>query len=192
MFSIMNAPLGSLLGTRKETGTDLHPLVGLKKSMQNLGSASFMPGKTAGTAVPQFKPMEQLVNCGPAPQPGTYYYCQSCCQNRYPNANGFCSGCSQPFPGMQHLKDNSKFMVTDSLEVLESSTITALELLKEHVNDLKSIKTAVEKVMEESLKKLVVFSMLGAKDVLTKVFPGVASETECSSASDGSFEGVLA
>ena len=81
-------------------------------------------------------------------------------------------------------------MVTDSLEVLESSTITMLELMKEHVNDLKSIKTSTEKVTEESVKKLILCSIMGAKDVLTQVFPPVASETESSSVSDGSFEPV--
>lgn len=53
---------------------------------------------------------------------------------------------------MANLKDNGKFMVTDALEVFESSTIIAMELVKEHVDDFRHIKTSTETVTEEIVK----------------------------------------
>lgn len=205
MFSLMNAPLGSLLYSFAPKAKDLHPLVGLKESICRLGSTSFLPGKSAPIAVPKLKTMEQLMKgtATPQPQPAVPpvvlpVHCGGCNCTRHPNTAGNCPSCGryiyavqqQDQPAQPNLKDNCKFMVTDSLEVLESSTITMLELMKEHVNDLKSIKTSTEKVTEESVKKLILCSIMGAKDVLTQVFPPVASETESSSVSDGSFEPV--
>ena len=201
MLSLMNAPLGSLLYSSAPKAKDLHPLVGLKESICKLGSTSFLPGKSAPIAVPKLKTMEQLMKgtATPQPQPAVPpVHCGRCNYMMQPNATGHCPGCGryiyavqqQDQPAQPNLKDNCKFMVTDSLEVLESSTITMLELMKEHVNDLKTIKTSTEKVTEESVKKLILCSIMGVKDVLTQVFPPVASETESSNVSDCSFEPV--
>ena len=62
-------------------------------------------------------------------------------------------------------------MVTDSLKVLESSTITALDLMKDHVEDFRSIKTSAQTVTPKILRRLVLRSMLGSKTVLTDIFP---------------------
>ena len=89
------------------------------------------------------------------------------------------------------LKDNCKFMVTDSLEVFGSSTIMAMELMKEHVDDFRRIKTSTEFVDQEIARKLVLCSMLGSKTVLTEIFPEAdAHETESSIVSDSSFEAI--
>lgn len=70
-------------------------------------------------------------------------------------------------------------MVTDSLKVLESSTITALDLMKDHVEDFRSIKTSAQAVTPKILRKLVLRSMLGSKTVLTDIFQdGVESDDD--------------
>ena len=62
-------------------------------------------------------------------------------------------------------------MVTDSLKVLESSTITALQLMKDHVDDFGSIKTSTHILTPEIVQKLVLRGMLGSSTVLTDIFP---------------------
>ena len=197
MFSIMNTPLSGLLDT---SGNDArngpHPLADLKKSMSKLSSQSFVPGKSGLAAMPVTLSMEQLMKS--KGQPREMIYCQHCNGNYAPCGNK-CGNCNRPVAvAQQHkaqalpiLKDNGKFMMTDGLLVTESSTVTALELIKDHVHDLSSITTSTEKVTEETLRKLIAFSLLGMKDVLTQVFTDAgSSDQESNGVSDGSFERV--
>lgn len=215
----MSAPLCSLLPTVSGKGVekdDLHTLVGLKKSLLGLGSQSFATKRPAAF-IPQTLSMEQLMMCaikegnetpGSDSEENQIVLAQ---QNYYtylgyagyggPMHNAF--GPRQASArqvdqqkgknneSKRFLKDNCKFMVTDSLEVFESSTIMAMELMKEHVDDFRRIKTSTEFVDQEIARKLVLCSMLGSKTVLTEIFPiADAHETESSIVSDGSFEAI--
>ena len=208
MMSIMNAPLSGLLAISNiksvETG-DLHPLVGLKTSLSNLGPQSFVPGVSASTAIPGAFSMQQLLTGSWATsvlnQP-SWERCPQGCSYAFPKGNvcpecgggGYHLGAAYPphqQPVVVNLKDNGKFMVTDALEVFESSTIMAMELMKEHVEDFRCIKTSTETVTEEIVRKLIVCSMLGSQKVLTEIFPDTdVHETASSVVSDGSFEAI--
>ena len=205
-MSIMNAPLSGLLAISNiksvETG-DLHPLVGLKTSLSNLGPQSFVPGKSASTAIPGTFSMQQLMKGSSVANilnNPSWEACPRGCLQAFPKGYA-CPECEYEhgaYVAPQHLqsvvanlKDNGKFMVTDALEVFESSTIIAMELVKEHVDDFRHIKTSTETVTEEIVRKLIVCSMLGFKEVLTEIFPDAdAHETESSIGSDGSFEAI--
>lgn len=218
LFNVMSAPLSSLLPTISGKGVDkddLHTLVGLKKSLLSLGSQSFVTRRPA-SYIPQTLSMEQLMQCAiregnetPGSDseesqivPADPHHSTSQ-QIVWPRSR--CSiGHSGPASARQveqHkknkdeskriLKDNCKFMVTDSLEVFESSTIMAMELMKEYVDDFRRIKTSTEFVDQEIAKKLVLCSMLGSKTVLSEIFPETdAYEKESSIVSDGSFEAI--
>lgn len=134
-------------------------------------------------------PSQQCPACG-------RYYCNTCrkIQNFHvaPGDSLACSACagSHRHTGQSNiLKDNSKFIVTDSLRVMESSSIVAMELLKENEIDIRGIKTSTHKLTVEIVKELILCSMLGSKKVLTEIFPdavGIAPSV----ASDASFEAV--
>lgn len=199
LISLMNTPLGGLLDTTQKSveTDDVHALVSLKTSLSNLGSQSFVPGKTSSAAIPAARSTDQLMG-----RAACAVYCSNCGQTRIPNGN-FCTSCGyagylqQTQPQEPNLKDNCKFMVTDSLDVFESSTIMAIELMKEHVEDFRNIKTSTETVTEKCVKKLILCSILGCQDVLTQIFPDAdgqetkeTQETESSIGSIGSFEPV--
>ena len=73
-------------------------------------------------------------------QSGIYLRCESCNKNfaphNYPTYDQACPLCKvaqtkKPETPETLLKDNCKFMVTDSLQVFEASTIRAMELMKD-------------------------------------------------------------
>ena len=74
-------------------------------------------------------------------------------------------------------------MVTDNLQIFESSTIKAMELMKEHVDDFRGIQTATVTVNENYVRKFILCTLLGSKNVFTELFPDGGE-------SDGSFEVV--
>ena len=69
------------------------------------------------------------------------------------------------------LKDNAKFMVTDSLDIFEASIVKAMEQVKNKVGALGDITTSEAIMTEECVKKLFVHSLHGSKTVLSEVFP---------------------
>ena len=180
LFAIMNAPLSCLLSNSSSKGVqnDLHPFLDLKESLQNLGPQSFASGKDGAAFIPKTCTTKELrdwakekakASSNPKEHQIVPYY------GRVQSQKDHSLGPLGPFI----LKDNCKFMVTDSLKVLESSTITALDLMKDHVEDFRSIKTSAQAVTPKILRKLVLRSMLGSKTVLTDIFPdGLESDDD--------------
>ncbi|CAL1168436.1 unnamed protein product [Cladocopium goreaui] len=180
LFAIMNAPLSRLISNSSSKGVqnDLHPFLDLKESLQNLGPQSFTSGKDGAAFIPKTCTTKDLrdwakekakASSNPKEHQIVPYY------GRVQSQKDHSLGPLGPFI----LKDNCKFMVTDSLKVLESSTITALDLMKDHVEDFRSIKTSAQAVTPKILRKLVLRSMLGSKTVLTDIFPdGVESDDD--------------
>lgn len=173
LFAIMNAPLSGLISnSSKGMQNDLHPFLDLKESLQSLGPQSFASGKDGAAFIPETCTTKELRDwakkkakaSNPQEHQIVPYYGQV--QSQKGHSLG-------PFI----LKDNCKFMVTDSLKVLESSTITALDLMKDHVEDFRSIKTSTQAVTPKIVRKLVLRGMLGSTTVLTDIFPdGVESD----------------
>lgn len=162
---MMNAPLASLLASScpksgKDAEDNTHPWLSLRQSLASLGASSFLNA--------QYKPM---------PMEFTIPEVISQCTSQF--YDGRYNRASQGLV----LKDNSKFMVTDNLQIFESSTIKAMELMKEHVDDFRGIQTATVTVNEDYVRKFILCSLLGSKNVFTELFPDGGE-------SDGSFEAI--
>lgn len=170
MFGIMNAPLSSLLPSNRSTG--VNPFMGLKESLCSLGGSSFVAGKDGAKFMPEQSSMKELMNF--AKKAGATQasaercsYCRSSCYDIVPYRGAHVHPTNKP----SILKDNCKFMVTDSLQVFESSMVIGLELMKDHVDGFHSIKTSIQSLTEKQLKKLLFYGMLGSPTVLTDMFP---------------------
>eukprot|EP00434_Breviolum_minutum_P020935 symbB.v1.2.018470.t3/scaffold1468.1/size117071/6 len=126
MIKMMNTPLAALLASSspmsgKDAEDDTHPWLSLQKSLASLGASSFLNGAPSKATPAEFS-IPQVIN-----------QCTNV-QNKHALSNRASQGLV--------LKDNSKFMVTDNLQIFESSTIKAMELMKEHVDDFRGIQTA--------------------------------------------------
>eukprot|EP00438_Fugacium_kawagutii_P025843 Skav200521 [mRNA] locus=scaffold450:590342:591016:- [translate_table: standard] len=162
MFGIMNAPLSSLLPTHTSDG-DLNPFVDLKESLCSLGGSSFVAGKDGGKFIPKESSMKELMKCAKKASAT-----QASAESSIVPYRG---APVQPTNNPSILKENCKFMVTNSLQVFESSMVTGLELMKDHVGDFHSIKTSTESLTGQKLRNLLLYGMLGSETVLTDIFP---------------------
>ena len=193
MFKMMNSSVCGLLASScpkisKDTEDSTHPWICLRQSLASLGASSFMNGA-------QYKPMSAQFNIPQAINQCTVQASQVNKGNNNNNGSSHCPRCSQYWQNCRCtqtdsrtqqglvLKDNSKFMVTDNLQVFESSTIKAMELMKEHVDDFRGIQTATVSVTEDYVRKFILCSLLGSNNVFTELFPDGGE-------SDGSFEAI--
>eukprot|EP00971_Amphidinium_carterae_P282271 5603590-Amphidinium_carterae.1 len=69
-------------------------------------------------------------------------------------------------------------MITDQLEVFEASPTKMLELLAEHVEGFKGLKTCIVQVTSEHLKQILLRGLLGSKKVLTETFSNTCIQQE--------------
>ena len=97
--------------------------------------------------------------------------CQGDALPKIPSIGQIYNGHSGSHASKDLLKETVKFMVTDSLEVFEASTVKAMELMKAEVRDFKDISTTTVTLTETVVKKLILHSMMGGKHVLTDLFP---------------------
>ena len=167
MIKMMNTPLAALLASSgslsgKDAEDNKHPWLSLQKSLASLGASSFVNGAQSKPMPAEFS-IPQVIN-----------QCTNV-QNKHASSNRASQGLV--------LKDNSKFMVTDNLQIFESSTIKAMELMKEHVDDFRGIQTATVTVNEDYVRKFILCGLLGSKKVFTQLFPDGGE-------SDGSFEAI--
>lgn len=89
-----------------------------------------------------------------------------------------------------------KFLLSNSLEVFESSSVKAIELMSSRVSNFDGIQTCNIQVTSQHIQQLVLRSLLGSQQVLTEVFqPDDSCETEqteegseAGSGTTGSFE----
>ena len=143
LFKIMKSPIAELLGACRpdEDEEPQHAMLSLHKSLGRLGAKTFLAG-CQGDALPKIPSIGQIYN-----------------------------GHSGSHANKDLLKETVKFMVTDSLEVFEASTVKAMELMKAEVRDFQDISTTTVTLTETVVKKLILHSMMGGKHVLTDLFP---------------------
>lgn len=144
LFKIMKSPIAELLGACRpedEHEEPHHAMLSLHKSLGRLGAKTFLAG-CQGDALPKIPSIGQIYN-----------------------------GHSGSHANKDLLKETVKFMVTDSLEVFEASTVKAMELMKAEVRDFQDIITTTMTLTETLVKKLILHSMMGGKHVLTDLFP---------------------
>ena len=189
MFGIMKAPLSSLVGVCPHED-DVHPFMSIRKSLSDLGKQSFINNNRPDDALAKpidFSLTPKTTSGGIAQYPPPGYTkvgtsslrCQSCTgqfnPTTYPSYSQQCPLCNKmhgnvAIVSQPMLKDNCKFMVTDSLKVFEASMVKAMELIKNKANGFGEVKTSSATVTEECVKKLILRSMLGSKTVLTDLF----------------------
>ena len=202
MIKMMNAPLASLLASScpkrcKDDEGKTHPWLSLQQSLASLGASSFLNGAPSKATPAEFS-IPQVINQCTNRKSNMSSQCtnQKSFSGNFMNmGNNICPSCgdylhqccctptgNRAQQGLV-LKDNCKFMVTDNLQIFESSTIKAMELMKEHVDDFRGIQTATVTVNEDYVRKFILCSLLGSKNVFTELFPDGGE-------SDGSFEAI--
>ena len=188
MIKMMNTPLAAVLASScpksgKDAEDNKHPWLSLQKSLASLGASSFLNGAPSKATPAEFSIPQVINQCKVQVSQGNNNVSGRCPHCRQYSYNCCCGG--QPNRTQQGLvlKDNSKFMVTDNLQIFESSTIKAMELMKKHVDDFRGIQTATVTVNENFVRKFILCTLLGSKNVFTELFPDGGE-------SDGSFEVV--
>ncbi|CAK9102759.1 unnamed protein product [Durusdinium trenchii] len=181
MFKLMQSPLSSLLGVcPMNQESALSPLVVLRKSLSELALQSFAKGRLPDETLPGPIETSEIMKMKPF---GTDGFTDFKKRRRSRSWRSGSSSSSRPrskhrsrsrsLRRREHsegiLKDNCKFMVTDSLEVFESSTVKAMELMQGKVRGFGDIKTSSATVSKECVQNLIQQSLRGSRTVLSQV-----------------------
>ena len=210
MFDIMKAPLSSLCPMMR--GDDEHPLMSMRKSMLGFGKQSFINDECVNT-LPEPIDISKIVEANGdfdpqlpegyrrtnQPDQPLVLQCVSCNYAFYPNqcpnyvlqCPSCCAGKKMHDYRLQpKLKNNAKFMVMDSLNIVEASSVKTLELIKSKVDTVGEVNLSSCTVTEECVKKLILRSLLGSKTILSDVFgdSGAAKGESAEGESISSFE----